>query len=162
VALQRTLAAHTHKLNQTHRNQSPRIRAPPPPRNKIQDSKLKWSSLKTKLLSAKRRFVIFPEHDDNVSRKIKNNESQIIQEAWHFDARLAQGPLAIARIEIAVFADRWTILSPPRPPQSLEPRRGPFRFRSCPSPFSRVRVLSRGTTVGRIHAVVLYHLLSIN
>lgn len=103
--LQRTLAAHTHKLNQTHRNQSPRIRAPPPPRNKIQDSRLKWSSLKTKLLSAERRFVIIPEYDDNVSRKIKNNESQIIQEAWHFDARLAQGPLAIARIELSTHRD---------------------------------------------------------
>ena len=145
--LQRTLAAHTHKLNQTHRNQSPRIRAPPPPRNKIQDSRLKWSSLKTKLLSAERRFVIIPEYDDNVSRKIKNNESQIIQEAWHFDARdwrKAHWPLhasSYQRIEIAVFGDRWRRLVPPASisrARATRPVR--FRFRSCPSPFSCVPV----------------------
>ena len=154
--LQRTLAAHTHKLNQTHRNQSPRIRAPPPPRNKIQDSRLKWSSLKTKLLSAERRFVIIPEYDDNVSRKIKNNESQIIQEAWHFDARLAQGPLAIgplhaSRLPCLVIGGDLV------PPASIS------RAATRPVPvllsvavLARARVLSRGTTVGRIHAVVLY------
>ena len=160
--LQRTLAAHTHKLNQTHRNQSPRIRAPPPPRNKIQDSRLKWSSLKTKLLSAERRFVIIPEYDDNVSRKIKNNESQIIQEAWHFDARdwrKAHWPLhasSYQRIEIArCLVIGGDVLSPP--PQSLEPaRRGPFgsgsalvRRRShvslTPCPRTKSCVLHSGT-----------------
>ena len=79
-------------------------------RFKTRDSRVKWS--RRKLLYAERRFVIIPEQNDNVSRKIKNNESQIIQEAWHFDARLAQGPLAIARIEIAVFGDRWRSCPP--------------------------------------------------
>jgi hypothetical protein len=94
--------------------------------------------VKTKLLSAERRFVIIPEHNDNVSKKIKNNESQIIQEAWHFDARLAQGPLAIARIEIAVFGDSVEILSP-RPPrlESLEPATRPV-----PVPLLSVAVLT--------------------
>ena len=170
--LQRTLAAHTHKLNQTHRNQSPRIRAPPPPRNKIQDSRLKWSSLKTKLLSAERRFVIIPEYDDNVSRKIKNNESQIIQEAWHFDARdwrKAHWPLhasSYQRIEIArCLVIGGDVLSPP--PQSLEPaRRGPFGSGSAlvrrRSHVSLSAYRSRGTTVGRIHAESCCILLSIN
>ena len=39
------------------------IRAPPPPRNKIQETRLK-----TKILSAKRRFVIIPEHSQEISR----------------------------------------------------------------------------------------------
>jgi hypothetical protein len=39
------------------------IRAPPPPRNKIQETRLK-----TKILSAKRRFVIIPEHNQEISR----------------------------------------------------------------------------------------------